>query len=86
LLEGLDDNTLLTLEAAAVVHDSGIKVCEQKYERQCKGDLQELEGLHIAMSVLADLSFSLSANDCVAYLVWCHHTFTDANGLDSHGT
>jgi HD superfamily phosphohydrolase YqeK len=48
LLEGLDDNTLLTLEAAAVVHDIGIKVCEQKYEGRCSGDFQELEGPPIA--------------------------------------
>jgi len=82
LLEGLDDNTLLTLEAAAVVHDIGIKVCEQKYEGRCSGNLQELEGPPIARAMLAELQFSSSMIDRVAYLVGHHHTYTDIQGLD----
>lgn len=82
LLEGLDDNTLLTLEAAAVVHDIGIKVCEQKYEGRCGGALQELEGPPITRSILSELPFSLSVIDRVAYLVGHHHTYTDIKGLD----
>ena len=82
LLEGLDDNTLLTLEAAAVVHDIGIKVCEQKYEGRCSGDLQELEGPPIARVMLAELTFASSMVDRVAYLVGHHHTYIDIQGLD----
>jgi len=82
LLEGLDDFTLLTLEASAVVHDIGIKVCEQKYEGRCSGDLQELEGPPIARSILAELPFSASTIDRVAYLVGHHHTYTGIKGLD----
>ena len=82
LLEGLDDTTQMTLEAAAVVHDIGIKVCEQKYEGRCSGDLQELEGPPIAQSILAELGFSPSMIDRVAYLVGHHHTYTDIQGLD----
>lgn len=82
LLEGLDDNTLLTLEAAAVVHDIGIKVCEQKYEGRCGGKLQETEGPPIARAILAELPFSQAVIDRVAYLVGHHHTYTDITGLD----
>lgn len=82
LLEGLDDTTLLTLEAAAVVHDVGIKVCKQKYEGKSSGDLQELEGPPIARAILAELPFSPSIIDRVAYLVGHHHTYADIQGLD----
>ena len=82
LLEGLDDTTQLTLESAAVVHDIGIKVCEQKYDGRCSGDLQETEGPPIARSILAELQFSLSVIDRVAFLVGHHHTYTDIQGQD----
>ncbi|HKM06941.1 MAG TPA: phosphohydrolase, partial [Sphaerochaeta sp.] len=82
LLEGLDDKTLLTLEAAAVVHDIGIKVCKQKYDGQYGGDLQELEGPPIARTMLSELQFSPSVIDRVAYLVGHHHTYTGIQGLD----
>ena len=38
--EGIDENTMTILESAAVVHDIGIKIAEQKYGR-CDGKLQE---------------------------------------------
>lgn len=38
--EGVSAETLNTLEAAAVVHDVGIKPAEEKYGR-CDGKLQE---------------------------------------------
>lgn len=82
LLEGLDGTALLTLEAAAVVHDVGIKVCKQKYEGLCSGDLQELEGPPIARALLGELPFSPSVVERVAYLVGHHHTYTDIQGLD----
>lgn len=82
LLEGLDDSTLLKLEAAAVVHDIGIKVCEQKYEGRSSGNLQELEGPPVARAILNELSFSSSVIERVAYLVGHHHTYTDMQGLD----
>ena len=41
-MENLDDKTQEILEIAAVVHDIGIHVCEEKYGH-CSGDLQEKE-------------------------------------------
>ena len=43
LMEGLDSKTQFTLESAAVVHDIGIHISEQKYGSS-SGKYQELEG------------------------------------------
>lgn len=82
LLEGLDSTTLLTLEAAAVLHDIGIKVCEQKYDGYSDGKLQEKEGPPIARAILTELQFDQALVERVAYLVGHHHTYTDIQGLD----
>ncbi|MDY0288995.1 MAG: HD domain-containing protein [Sphaerochaeta sp.] len=82
LLEGLDRTTQLTLEAAAVVHDIGIKVCEQKYGGHSDGKLQEKEGPPIARAILTELAFDPAMVDRVAYLVGHHHTYTDIQGQD----
>ena len=42
-MEKLDTETLFILEAAALVHDIGIKNAEKKFGR-CDGKLQEQEG------------------------------------------
>ena len=39
--EGVDPKTLFILEAAALTHDIGIHICEQKYGN-CNGKLQEI--------------------------------------------
>lgn len=41
LAEHVDEATQLILEAAAIVHDIGIRICEQKYG-VCDGKHQEL--------------------------------------------
>ena len=46
-LEGLEDDEQNILEIAAIVHDIGIKVSEEKYG-DCSGKHQELEGPVIA--------------------------------------
>lgn len=82
LLEGLDDKTQFTLEAAAVVHDIGIKVCEAKHKGNSSGKLQEIEGPPVALELLTSLGFAREITERVAYLVGHHHTYTDIQGLD----
>ncbi|NCC13991.1 MAG: HD domain-containing protein [Spirochaetia bacterium] len=82
LLEGLDEQTLFTLEAAAIVHDIGIKVCEAKYEGKSSGHLQEIEGPPIATALLTELGFDAKTTERVAYLVGHHHTYTNIQGID----
>ncbi len=82
LLEQLNETEQLTLEAAAVLHDIGIRICEQKYEGRCSGDLQEIEGPPIARSLMEELGFEADITDRVAFLVAHHHTYTQVDGID----
>lgn len=79
--EGLDPNTLQTLEAAAVVHDVGIKPAEAKYGR-CDGKLQEQEGPAVAKKMLARCGALPEMSQRVCYLVGHHHTYNAINGID----
>ena len=54
LAEGLEEETLQILEAAAYVHDIGIKPAEEKYGKS-NGKLQEQEGPAAAREMLAQL-------------------------------
>ena len=69
------------LESAAVVHDIGIKVCEEKYG-SCEGKLQEKEGPGIAGALLSELGYEKQVIERVCYLVGHHHTYTEIVGLD----
>ena len=80
-LEGLDDDTLYILESAAVVHDIGIHVCEEKYG-SCEGKLQEKEGTALAKEMLERLGYEQEVIDRVCYLVGHHHTYTNIDGID----
>lgn len=79
--EGLDGHTLFILEAAALVHDIGIKPAMEKY-RQCSGNLQEKEGPAPARKMLTTLGFESDVIDRVCYLVAHHHTYTQVDGID----
>lgn len=79
--EELEPDTLFTLEAAALVHDIGIKAAEEKYGK-CNGKLQEQEGPALARQMLAHLSFDTNVIDRVCYLVGHHHTYTNVDGID----
>ena len=80
-LEGLDEQTLYILESAAVVHDIGIHVCEEKYG-SCEGKLQEKEGPALAKEMLERLDYEQEVIDRVCYLVGHHHTYTNIDGVD----
>ena len=79
--ERLDNDTMFVLEAAALVHDIGIKPAEEKYE-SCSGKLQEQEGPAAAEAMLLSLGFPRKYLDRICYLVGHHHTYTDIDGID----
>ena len=79
--EHLDSETLLILEAAALVHDIGIRPAEERYGR-CDGKLQEQEGPAPARKMLASLGFTPDAIDRVCYLVGHHHKYDNIDGMD----
>ena len=79
--EGLDADTLLTLEAAAIVHDIGIHPSEEKYG-DCIGKHQEEMGPEPARKMLAEIGFSAERCERVAYLVGHHHTYKGIDRAD----
>ena len=81
LLEKVDEETQLIVEAAAIVHDIGIKVCLEKYGSHA-GHLQEQEGPPLAETMLASLGFAEGVIERVSFLVGHHHTYDDIDGID----
>ena len=73
LSENLESDTQFILEAAAIVHDIGIKPAEDKYG-YCNGKLQEQEGPEPAEKLPRSLGFRASVVGRVCYLVGHHHT------------
>lgn len=79
--EGLDEKTRLTVEAAAVVHDVGIKIGEKLYG-VCTGKQQEQLGPPMAKRMLADAGFPEDVIERACYLVGHHHTYENIDGID----
>ena len=80
-MEGLDDDTMCVLEAAAVVHDTGIKKAEELYGYN-NGKLQEQYGPEAADVLLKECGYDLKDRERVCYLVAHHHTYTGMDGAD----
>ena len=78
--EGLCDSEQELLEIAAIVHDIGIKVSEEKYGSSA-GKYQELEGPREAEKLLANLGYEKEFIDKVRYLVGHHHTYNNIDTL-----
>ncbi len=79
-MEGINDKTLFILEAAAYVHDIGIKPAEAKYN-SCAGPYQEELGPAEADKMLSELGFERDVIKRVCYLVGHHHTYKNIDGL-----
>ena len=69
------------LRAAALVHDIGIRVAEEKYG-SCSGKLQEKEGPAVAEKMLTEVGYPGDAIRRICYLVGHHHTYSGIDGLD----
>ena len=77
----MDEKTRFILETAALTHDIGIHICEQKYG-DCGGKLQEQEGPGLAQQLLAKLRFPEDVSTRVQYLIAHHHTYNNINEID----
>ncbi len=80
-MENLDRETLLILEAAAYVHDIGIRPAMEKYGN-CNGKHQEELGPEPARKLLGQCGFSEKETERAAYLVGHHHTYDLIDGMD----
>lgn len=80
-LEGLDTETQLVLEVAAITHDIACPLCREKYGNTA-GKHQEREGVVLAAEFLQDAGLTQAQTDRVLYLIGHHHTFHGVDGLD----
>lgn len=80
-MEQLDDFEMECLETAAVLHDIGIKISEEKYHSSA-GKYQEIEGPAVAEMILNRLGFDIKLIERVKYLIAHHHTYDEIKGLD----
>lgn len=79
--EGLDDETLHTLETAAIVHDIGIPPSMRVYGDDA-GKHQEELGPREAEIMLRSLGYDEAVIRRVSYLVGHHHTYEGIDGMD----
>ena len=81
LREGVDADTLYTLEAAALAHDIGIRPALAQYGSDA-GPYQERLGPPVARPLLERLGFAPEVIDRVCFLIGHHHTTKDVDGID----
>ena len=80
-LEKLNEEAQDVLEVAAIMHDIGIKISEEKYNSSA-GNYQEIEGPPIARKMLSKFKFDEKFIDRVCYLIGHHHTYSKIEGID----
>ena len=80
-LEGLDPRTQEILEAAALLHDIGIKVSEEKYHSSA-GKYQEIEGPAEARRLLMEAGADQELTHRVCWLIGHHHTYSNIRDID----
>lgn len=79
--EKLDEHTQEILEAAAYLHDIGIKISEEKYNSS-SGYYQQIEGPAIAREILTEIGYDDKFIDRVCYLISRHHKYNSIDGPD----
>ncbi|MFZ5988218.1 MAG: HD domain-containing protein [Bacillota bacterium] len=80
-LEGIVGEQLAIIEAAALLHDIGIKESERKYNSSA-GKYQEIEGPPVASEILKEEGFDVEFIKRVCYIVGNHHTYSKIDGMD----
>lgn len=79
--EGVDDAMRKTITITALLHDTGIKIAEQKYN-SAAGPYQELEGPPVVREIMQRRGEAVPIIERVAYIVGGHHTPSKNDGLD----
>ena len=80
-LEGLDPDIQEILETAALLHDIGIKISEEKYHSSA-GKYQEIEGPAEARKLLDEAGAEKELTDRVCWLIGHHHTYSNIQDMD----
>ena len=79
--ERLEASVQEILEIAALVHDIGIRVSEEKYHSSA-GKYQELEGPPVAKEMLSRIGCPVALTERVCWLVGHHHTYDSIQEAD----
>lgn len=80
--EGMTGDAREILDVATLMHDIGIRPCEEKYGH-CTGKMQEEEGPAYARAMLAEAGCdSENLIERVCWLIAHHHTYDELEGLD----
>jgi len=79
--EVIDNAKQEILEVAAIVHDIGIKVSEQKYNSSA-GKYQQIEGPKVAQEMLKILDYNEVIIERVCFLIAHHHVYTNIDDVD----
>lgn len=80
-LEHLNEREQDILEVAAILHDIGIKISEEKYGSSA-GIYQEKEGPAVAEQLLKNSGYDKEFVERVKYLIGHHHTYDNITGMD----
>lgn len=80
-MEGLNLTKQTILEIASILHDIGIKVCEEKYNSTA-GHYQEIEGPIVAKDILADMEIDEKILERVLFLIGSHHSYHKVDDID----
>ena len=79
--EALPPEELFVLRTAAIVHDIGIRVSEEKYGSSA-GKYQEKEGPAVAEPLLLSCGYEEEVIDRMLFLIANHHTYDRIEGAD----
>lgn len=79
--ENIDPEQFNILIAAAILHDIGIKISEEKYNSS-SGRYQEIEGPDVARQLMEDMNLEQGFVDRVCYMIGHHHSYSAIDGLD----
>lgn len=79
--EGVDGDTLIALQVAALLHDIGIKNAERLHNSTA-GQWQEKEGPGVARELLQGVPLSAWALERVLFLIGHHHSYNKIDGKE----
>ncbi|MDO4288005.1 MAG: HD domain-containing protein [Eubacterium sp.] len=79
--EKVDESLQKTIEIAAVLHDVGIKLSEEKYHSSA-GNYQEIEGPPVAKMMMQRHNLPEALIERVCFLIANHHTYGSIVALD----
>ena len=80
-LEHLDEQTQMTLEISAIVHDIACPLCRKKYGNTY-GKHQEEESEALLKEFFSDMDIDPQMKERIIFLVCHHHTYTGVEGMD----